>query len=436
MFTQAFGACIPARSVRCFSPGDGRMPVLTAASNEHSTGKRSRSVIALLRGPRRLSLHWNRGPSSTTRLRKRGALRLGSRLLLLAILGVGLLSSGFSRWAWAKEWITILHSSEHHGVALPLDQPGLVNIGGFARRATVVDRVRQETSNVLLVDSGDILVGTPLSSWFRGEPDIKAMNLLGYQAMVAGNHDFDYGLEHLRQLRQWAEFPILCTNLMSVRATLPCQRTATIQVGSVTIGLLGVVGRSNFPDTFNREVVEVLALRDPQETVQAQARAWKQAGLVDLVVVLTHQDTREDLDLLEDIPEIDVIIGGHTEGFDGLWTPKLDRPVQELADPGRVFVKTHRQGRTLGRLDLLVDHGRILRAKARNLPVAKFLPLTLRLQRCWNGTGVNLRVRRFSRLDKHSSRSWANGLQSEPGRPTSAICWRTCCAANSHRISR
>ena len=67
----------------------------------------------------------------------------------------------------------------------------------MAGRATLIGKVRGETPVVLLVDSGDILIGTALSSFFHGEPDIKAMNLMGYQAMTAGNHDFDFGLDHL-----------------------------------------------------------------------------------------------------------------------------------------------------------------------------------------------------------------------------------------------
>jgi len=242
-------------------------------------------------------------------------------------------------------------------------------MGGMAGRATLIERIREEGTPVLLVDSGDIVIGTALSSWFRGELDIKAMDLMGYQAMAAGNHDFDFGLGHLWKLRKLAAFPILCTNLIGQGVQVPCDPFAIIRVGDLSIGLLGVVGRSNFPETFNRDVVKHLDLTDPIQTVQRQARLLKEEQRVDLVVVLTHQDTAEDLLLLKQVPELDVMVGGHTKGFDGLYTPGLHRPVSMVRSPSRVYVKTHRQGRTLGRLDLWIEGKVVVKAKAENIPV-------------------------------------------------------------------
>jgi 5'-nucleotidase len=98
---------------------------------------------------------------------------------------------------------------------------------------------------------------------------------------------------------------------------------------------------------------------------------------VDLLVAITHQDTEEDLALAQKVPALDVIIGGHTEGFDGLVPQGSSIPTQgrvELVGAGPVFVKTHRQGRTLGRLDLVFHDKTIMVAEARNLPVSSTLP--------------------------------------------------------------
>jgi 5'-nucleotidase len=138
----------------------------------------------------------------------------------------------------------------------------------------------------------------------------------------------------------------------------------------VSIGLIGLLGHSNFPDTFNRQVVKFLTFRDGIEAARTLARELKARRDVDVVVAVTHQDTDEDLDLLQQVPELDVIIGGHTEGFDGLRAAHLSTPSEELSNPGSVFVKTHRQGRTIGRLDLRIGEGKVLWAKARNLPVS------------------------------------------------------------------
>ncbi|MGH7254713.1 MAG: hypothetical protein ACREI3_02950, partial [Nitrospirales bacterium] len=183
--------------------------------------------------------------------------------------------------------LTILHSSEHHGAALPLEvrrggrdsQP----VGGMASRATLVKAIRSEVEHVLLVDSGDILIGTALSSFFRGEPDIKAMNLMGYQAMTAGNHDFDFGLDHLRHLSKLAAFPILCSNVTGRHVTLPCHPFTLVRAGGLSIGLIGLLGHSNFPATFNRQVVAELVLQDPVDTARRLAGELKSTGRADLV---------------------------------------------------------------------------------------------------------------------------------------------------------
>jgi 2',3'-cyclic-nucleotide 2'-phosphodiesterase (5'-nucleotidase family) len=282
--------------------------------------------------------------------------------------------------AFAADTLVILHSSEHHGVALPLDQPGDARVGGLARRATIVEEVRREGAPVLMVDSGDILIGTALSSWFRGEPDIRAMNLIRYDAMVAGNHDFDYGLAHLRTLIDLADFPILCTNLQSELSNLPCRPYFVTRMGNVSVGVLGIVGKSNFPATFNRDVAKVLSLVDPIVSLQSEVLRLRTDYHVDLVFVITHQDTDEDLKILETVDGVDVIIGGHTEGFDGLYAPGLTQPVETVTRPGAVYVKTHRQGRTVGRLDLTIEDGSVLHARSHNIPVTASVPVEPKVQ--------------------------------------------------------
>ncbi|GJL58058.1 MAG: 5'-nucleotidase [Nitrospirales bacterium] len=273
-----------------------------------------------------------------------------------------------------------MHSSEHHGVALPLGQAGETNIGGLARRATIVEEVRREGMPVLLVDSGDILIGTALSSWFRGEPDIRAMNLIRYDAMVAGNHDFDYGIDHLRTLGELADFPILCTNLQSEGSRLPCRRSFVTRLGNVVVGVLGIVGKSNFPGTFNRDVAKELSLVDPIGSLQAEALRLRTMGEVDLIIALTHQDSEEDLSILETVEGVDVLIGGHTEGFDGLYAPGLTAPVETVTRPRSVYVKTHRQGRTIGRLDLTIADGSVVQAHSYNIPVTAGVPVEPKVQ--------------------------------------------------------
>lgn len=285
---------------------------------------------------------------------------------------------GWPIGASAEQVLTILHTSEHHGQVLPVERMGVAREGGMAARATVIETIRKEQPVMLLLDSGDLLIGTPISSVFRGEPDIKAMNLMGYGAMAAGNHEFDFGLDHLRTMQALAGFPILCSNLSGLDVELPCRKSTVLRAGDFSIGVIGLLGRRNFPDTFNREVVRILELRDPIETARRLVREMKERQKMDLVVAITHQDDEEDLALLARVPDLDAIIGGHTPGFDGLRTARGAAPVPAADLPGTVFVKTHRQGRTVGRLDLTVERtagqkvgAKVIRAEAHNLPVGE-----------------------------------------------------------------
>src|SRR5438132_4339234 len=270
--------------------------------------------------------------------------------------------------AHAQVAVTILHTSEHHGTIQPIEHGSFAGLGGVERRAALIKQVRQEVEHLLVVDSGDLLMGTAMSSVYRGEVDIAVMNLMGYDAVAVGNHDFDFGTRHLKRLRQEATFPFLCTNVRPQEPDV-CQRHAIKHLGPVRVGLIGLIGKKNYPDTFNRAVVREVEFVDPIEAAKQAVGELRER--VEILVAITHQDTEEDLALAKAVPGLDVLIGGHTEGFDGLVPPGQTNPVQgrvELTGVGPVFVKTHRQGRTLGRLDLLYHEKTIMVAEARNLP--------------------------------------------------------------------
>ena len=293
------------------------------------------------------------------------------RVLFLMISILGLI---LPRLGIAQTPLTILHTSEHHGTVQPLENGAYAGLGGMARRATLIAAIRKEVNNVLVVDSGDLLVGSAFSAVFRGEPDIAAMNLMGYDALAVGNHDFDFGLNHLQKLKHQATFPFLCTNVRP-RTGNVCQRVVIKTVGPLRIALIGLIGKSNYPDTFNRAAVQELDFQDPIEAARAVIADVREEA--EMVVAITHEETEEDLALARAIPALDVIIGGHTPGFDGLITSNQTSPAHgrvELAGGGPIFVKTHRQGRTLGRLDVLYHDRTVMVAEARNIPVAADIP--------------------------------------------------------------
>lgn len=288
---------------------------------------------------------------------------------LAVLLAVVLLASASSAQG-RQILVTILHTSEHHGNLLPFDTPSDKGVGGVAARASLIASARQESSNLLLLDSGDILIGTAISSVYRGEPDILAMNLMGYDAMAAGNHEFDYGLDHFGKMVGLAKFPIISTTLRA-RGRELTPLFILRQVAGLRVLIFSTLDEE-YSDVIDPKIVRDLDYFDPIGTARGLVRGFGQH--VDLVIALTHMSTQQDLALARAVPEIDVIVGGHTEGFDGLLAPAGNRPVASADNPQTAYVKTHRLGATLGKLDLVMEGGRIRRATARNIPVTSQIP--------------------------------------------------------------
>ena len=110
--------------------------------------------------------------------------------------------------------ITILHTNDVHSQLEPFPMDGSKNagLGGVAGRASLIKQIRAENANVLLLDAGDIFQGTPYFNLYHGEPEIKAMSMMGYDAATMGNHDFDKGIENFATQIKDANFPIIICN--------------------------------------------------------------------------------------------------------------------------------------------------------------------------------------------------------------------------------
>ena len=120
----------------------------------------------------------------------------------------------FSSPVFSQKRIVILHTNDTHSRIEPLPKtdktaPGK---GGVERRASFINEVRRENRNVLLLDAGDFVQGTPYFNLFKGEVEVKAMNLMKYDAATLGNHEFDYGLEVLEEIIRKADFPVITSN--------------------------------------------------------------------------------------------------------------------------------------------------------------------------------------------------------------------------------
>jgi len=126
----------------------------------------------------------------------------------------GLLGIQSSEASERTRKLTILHTNDVHSHLDPFPMDGSRNqgLGGVAARASLIKQIRDEEDQVLLLDAGDIFQGTPYFNIYKGEPEIKAMSMMQYDAATMGNHDFDAGIENFATQIKDANFPIIICN--------------------------------------------------------------------------------------------------------------------------------------------------------------------------------------------------------------------------------
>ena len=221
--------------------------------------------------------------------------------------------------------LTILHTNDQHSRIEPFDSSYSrnPNQGGFARRAALIQKIREEEKNVLLLDSGDTFQGTPYFNFFGGELEFKLMSMMGYDASTMGNHDFDNGLEGFKKVLPNAKFPFICSNYDFKNTILDGQTLPYkvfnkngIKVGIFGVGieLAGLVGKKSYGET---------VWQNPIEIAQHYATFLRNEKKCDLVICLSHigYDYKDnprkisDKILASQTDGINLILGGHTHTF-------------------------------------------------------------------------------------------------------------------------
>lgn len=257
--------------------------------------------------------------------------------------------------------LTILHTNDTHSRIDPFPMDGSKNagLGGVAARAQLINKIRRQEQNVLLLDAGDIFQGTPYFNLYKGEPEIKAMSAMGYDATTIGNHDFDAGLEDLAlQLHNHARFPMLVSNY-DFNNTPMEHLYAPYKIfkkGGLKIGVLGVGIELNglVPDNLYGNTKYL----DPVEKANQFAAELKKKDC-DLVICLSHLGYKydnpkiSDRVLAKETNNIDLIIGGHTHTF-------LEAPVvvKNKSNEDVVINQVGWAGIMLGRLDFIFEEKR------------------------------------------------------------------------------
>lgn len=272
---------------------------------------------------------------------------------LLTIGGLSL--SSFNSVEKIKK-ITILHTNDTHSHIDPFpdDDPRNPNQGGAARRAVIVEKIRSEEENVLLLDAGDIFQGTPYFNYYGGELEFKIMSMMKYDLATLGNHDFDNGIDGFYSQLPHAKFDFVSANynfkntlLDGIVKPYKVLKKAGLKIGVFGLGveLEGLVDKKLYKET---------VYNNPVDVAKDVVRQLKEVEKCDLVICLSHLGFKYknepekvcDILLAQQTKDIDLIIGGHTHTF-------LDKPVVEKNSEGNEVLinQVGCYGINLGRID-------------------------------------------------------------------------------------
>lgn len=278
-----------------------------------------------------------------------------------ALLGLG--GIGLSSFSNSAKKITILHTNDVHSHIDPFgpEDSRNPNKGGVARRATLVESIRQENPHTLLLDAGDIFQGTPYFNYYGGELEFKLMSMLKYDLATIGNHDFDNGVEGLLAQMPHANFDFVSANYDFSNTVLDTfvKPYKTFVKDGIKIGVFGL--GIQLEGLVNKDMYKETVYHNPIEIAQDMSRILKDEEQCDLVICLSHigyyysdvPDRVCDLNLARSTKNIDLIIGGHTHTF-------LPKPTIEKNSEGKnVLVnQVGAYGLYLGKVDFYFEPGK------------------------------------------------------------------------------
>ena len=279
----------------------------------------------------------------------------GTALVILGSYGLQSFSSSVK-----TSKITILHTNDVHSHidAFGPEDGRNANKGGVARRASLIETIRNENPNTLLLDAGDIFQGTPYFNYYGGELEFKLMSKLKYDAATVGNHDFDNSIDGLYAQLPHAEFDFISANYDFSNTVMDTHvkpykvfKKDGLKIGVFGLGiqLHGLVEKKMYKET---------KYLDPIEISQDMTRILKEDEHCDLIICLSHlgynysknPNKISDLKLAAATKNIDLIIGGHTHTF-------LPKPtvIKNAEDINVLVNQVGCYGINLGKIDFYFD---------------------------------------------------------------------------------
>ena len=218
---------------------------------------------------------------------------------------VGLLSLNVGRAFADIDTLIVLHTNDIHGYISPDGDRS----AGLARIAAYFNREIARGANVLALDAGDCVSGTPVSALFQGRPIFEVMNAAGYHAVALGNHDFDYGWREILAYRDIADFPLLSANARDADGRLIADApSVTVRRKRLSVGIVGVTTQ------YTRQITtttgnEEISFDSEVESVGDEVALIREG--VDVLILLSHAGHRADSILAESVEGIVLIVSGH-----------------------------------------------------------------------------------------------------------------------------
>jgi len=276
--------------------------------------------------------------------------RIYSIIILLATLNLVAI-------AGEKVKLVILHTNDTHSQVEPTENSALktADMGGYARRMGVIEKIRTEEKNVLLLDAGDFSQGTPYFNFFNGRIEIDALNRMKYDAGTLGNHEFDNGIDTLAVILAKAQYPLLSSNydLNNTPIKSYIQPYLILKKFGLKIGImaLNVEPKSLIIESNYRGLV----YQNPVEKAKELSSFLKKEQKCDLVICLSHLGSDStavdvnDFNIAHETKYIDIIIGGHSHSM--LENVKTNNAIGKKV----VIAQVGKSGLYLGRIDIELE---------------------------------------------------------------------------------
>ena len=274
------------------------------------------------------------------------------------VLTGGLISPAFA--SKKLRHLTILHTNDTHSHIEPFsaNHTRFANRGGISRRARLIEQIRQENQNTLLLDAGDIFQGTPYFNYFGGELEFKLMSMLKYDVATIGNHDFDNSIDGFYKQLPHAKFDFVSANYNFRNTVLDTHvkpykilKMNGLKIGIFGLGieLAGLVSKKMYKETRYLNPIEIT------QDVTYQLKVKEKCNLIICLSHLGYHYKNEpykvsDLNLAKATKHIDLIIGGHTHTF--LPKPTITKNIEEK---NMLVNQVGAYGVNLGRVDFYFD---------------------------------------------------------------------------------